>query len=100
MAKQSGEKKDRVWVGPDLGDGHRPAVRVDPVGNVHVGTLCPARPETEHVMDLKQVDGPLYEVVREAHAAPPASGPPKVSSEAYRSGWARVFGNKQTVGQA
>jgi hypothetical protein len=29
-----------------------------------------------------------------------ASGPAMVTSDAYRSGWDNVFGNRQTVGQA
>jgi hypothetical protein len=100
MSKHNGEKKDTVWVGPDLGDGLRPALRVDTAGNVHAGTLGPARPDANCVLNLKQVKGPFYEVVDEGRAVPLAGGPPKVSSEAYRTGWARIFGNKHTVGQA
>lgn len=100
MSNQSGEKRDTMWVGPDLGEGVRPALRVDTDGTVHAGTLGPARPDADRVVNLKQVRGPFYEVVDEGRAVPLAGGPPKVSSDAYRRGWTRVFGNKHTVGQA
>jgi hypothetical protein len=96
MSKQDGETKGTVWVGPDIGDGQRAAIRFDGSGGAECGILAPVGPDADHVLDLKQRSGPFYDVVGEAHAT--LSGPPKVTSKAYRDGWTRVFGGKHPVG--
>lgn len=97
MSKQNGENRETVWVGPDLGNGQRPALRFDG-SSVQSGTLSPADTDSDHILELKQLKGPFYEVVNEMRAT--STGPSQVASKAYRDGWARVFGGKHHVGQA
>lgn len=46
---------------------------------------------------------PVAQAAWAKRGAPPASttsGPAQVATDAYRDGWARIFGSKPTVGQA
>jgi hypothetical protein len=98
MSKQDGETKDTVWVGPDLGDGERPALRIGPNGQCQAGTLGPPRADADHVLNLRNLGGPFYQVVDEARVT--FSGPSQVATDKYRDGWTRIFGGKPSVGSA
>lgn len=107
----NGGDNDFMKVGPDLGDGFRPYVRHKSDCSMETGWVKPhADGEPIGFADgLVQLEGregsdvfnvrTLYERPRQADTAGEKSGPAMVSSDAFRSGWDRIFGNK-TIGQA
>lgn len=91
----------------DDGRGHR-VLRIRE-NDASVGELRPVEegkalaPSTE-VVNLSQREGAPQNVfdVRSIHggesaAPPPSKGPAKVSSDAYRTGWDQLFGDKSLV---
>lgn len=97
MAKQKDAKKDTVWVGPELPNGHRPMIRRTVSGESQKGLIVPLE-EANSVLELDHLEGPFYQVTGETRLT--ASGPSQVASKAYRDGWSRIFGGKHSVGQA
>lgn len=100
MAK---DVKDKIFMGPDFGNGTRPFVRVKEKNQgleVSAGSASfikdNTEPESGTVAYLKHLGGDAYEVKKER---PAGSGPCQVSSDAYRKGWDGIFG-KKIVGQA
>lgn len=90
--------KDRVLVGPEVGEGSRLFMRASPE-QLTVGVLTEGvRPEADSILELQHVQGCEYEVKNEIRYT--AKGPAQVSSKAYRSGWDTVFGGKTPVGVA
>ena len=104
---------DRLLLGPDIGDGSRPCVRHLPDHQIQTGIAQPLK-------DGKPINGAheilaikydprmgdfevrsVYNPRKQAEApqATPSKGPPKVTSDAYRAGYDRIFGH-QTVGSA
>lgn len=66
-------------------------------------------PDGTHVLDLHGRDCPrtkeVYEALRGGREPPPPNHenpckPAMVSSDAYRTGWERLFGGRGTVGRA
>jgi len=105
MTKKEHCCDDHVHLGPVVGDGVA-YVRCRPDGTTDAGVLRPAK-EGESLYDgamsLEHCGpGSVYNVVDEFKRAEPSegcSGPPRVTTDAYRDGWDSLFGN-QTVGQA
>lgn len=63
------------------------------------------KPVKFYTDDLGIIHGPECPVTKAAWAKkgapePAKSGPAQVATDAYRDGWARVFGGEPTVGQA
>lgn len=91
--------KDEVNVGPEVAPGVRVAVRRDETGE-RVVTLrkavdgAPMGPTTELVEVDPECRGGWHSV-RSIYR-----GPPQVATDAYREGYDRIFGGRQTVGAA
>jgi hypothetical protein len=99
--------KDEITLGPDLGGGVHPAVRHAADHTVHVGTvrlLAEGQPLSGTTLILDPKEGSSFNVIGEitpkGENADRHGGPAMVSSSAYRDGWDRLFGGKQTVGEA
>lgn len=103
--------RDVLRLGPEIGNGYHPFVRHRQGCRVEAGVLKTHKPGNDEAMPpcdgivrLSKTDGPdfdvetLYERGQESSAD--RSGPAKVVSNAYRSGWDSIFGSKSTVGQA
>ena len=88
------DDEDVLVAGPDLGQGVRPFVRHHE-GGVEGGLMRKGKGEDAD-LHLKQRDdeGFVYDVVEDR-----TDGPAKVTSNAYRAGWGRIFG-KPVVGEA
>ena len=101
-------------LGPDLGDGSRPCVRHLPDHRVQTGVVQPLKDGQslngyDEVLavkyDQQHGDFEVQSVYDPRQASPalesaPSKGPAKVTSNAYRAGYDRIFGAKQTVGEA
>ncbi len=104
-----------LHLGPPVGNGYHPYVRHRPGCHIEAGIL---RKTNEHgndeagapidgIMRIRHTGhGDVYDVESIYERAPSCptddvahEGPAMVSSEAYRDGWSRIFGNK-AVGQA
>jgi hypothetical protein len=90
--------KETLWMGPQLENGNRPFVSRSGTGEPKVGVVGTQVEGADSVLELKHLEGPFYEVQSETRLT--ASGPAQVSSRAYRDGWSRLFGGKETVGRA
>lgn len=100
MAKD--DIKDKLIMGPDLGDGTHPFIRQKKVEDgveISAGTASMSNESGQgtSVAMLRHMGGPEYEVKEEIRFT--GKGPAQVSSDAYRKGWDGIFG-KKTVGQA
>lgn len=98
MTKDDHTSEDVLTAGPVQEDGTQPYIRLTN-NHIETGTLTimqdgQAAPPDATLVSLKRRDDGRYDV-QELHR----TGPAKVSSDAFRSGWDRIFGNK-TVGQA
>lgn len=91
--------EDTLVMGPDLGQGRRPYVRQNEEG-VGFGVMRPVKdgePLTEDAFVVEhQGPGPVYKVTPVFEK----SSKTKPATPDYRKGWDRIFGRKQTVGQA
>jgi len=94
-------KKDLIRMGPEIEEGRHPYIRTHPNGDVSTGLIgapCAEGAMMGDCLCLKHEEGPRFEVIHEHRASGP-KGPPKVSTDEYRSGWDGIFG-KKTVGEA
>jgi hypothetical protein len=93
--------EDVVMLGPDLGNGMRPAIRHTSGCEVSFGTVVDVKdgqpiPEGATMMTLEaRENGPGFKVVDEYR-----HGPAQVATPAYRQNYDRIFGGSQTVGSA
>lgn len=99
--------KDKLILGPQVGEGTHVYIRETPDGEVTSGLVSRDKdnlPSYDSQITLSQVEGDLYEVDDEvmftARGVQEESGPPIVSTPQYREGWDRIFGKKPVVGQA
>ena len=97
--------KDVMTLGPILEDGARPYVRHRPGCGIETGFAKPAvdgQPVglSDSVIQLDHESNGIYNVKTLYERPRTTDGPPQVSTEAFRSGWDRIFSTKQTVGQA
>lgn len=94
---------DVVSLGPDLG-GVRPYLRHRPDHTLQAGLArCVADGEDiakEGMYHLRQREGRNEYDVEPVSEATSRSGPAKVTSNAYRTGWENIFGAKTPVGKA
>lgn len=94
-------KKDTLMMGPKPDEGGRfPYIRRRPDGTViagFVGPPCRQGAPMGDALCLRHEEGLVFEVVHEHRSE--ARGPAKVTTDAYRSGWDNLFGNK-AVGEA
>lgn len=96
------EKKDKIYFYPvqNNSDGSTTAIRLDKDG-IHTGTITPMKdgkpvPPGHECIHYQPIDGQapwaegevLYSNNVEGH------GPAKVNSEAFKSGWDAIWGNK------
>jgi hypothetical protein len=104
---------DRMLLGPEQGDGSRPCVRHLPDHRIQTGFVKPLR-DGQPINGFDEVFAARYDPqhgdyeVKSIYdqSQPPtgaaqatSKGPAKVTSNAYRAGYDRIFG-KQTVGSA
>jgi len=94
---------DVVSLGPDLG-GVRPYIRHRPDHTIQAGVArCVPDGESldkEGIYHLRQREGRNEYDVEPVSPSTARSGPAKVTSNAYRTGWDNIFGAKTPVGQA
>jgi hypothetical protein len=101
-----GKGRDLVQLGPMFGDHFQHFIRHKPNCEIQTGFLRRVR-DGEPILNGALQLGPLneegvHEVLGEIPSMMPSterSGPPKVTTDAYRDGWDHLFGNK-IVGQA
>jgi len=108
-----GANRDVLHLGPELPGGFHPYIRHRPGCSVESGIIKArpdhgndeAMPNCDGILRLSSTGAPntfdvesLYE--RDAQVASAHSGPAKVSTDAYRDGWDRIFGAPKVVGQA
>jgi hypothetical protein len=103
-----GKSKDLINIGPAVGERDHLFVRHTPSCELQAGILHVTKegepiPEGTTLIQLKKHEGSMYEV-EELYSRPSTSldapsKPAKVTSNAYRSNWDNIFGNK-AVGQA
>jgi hypothetical protein len=100
---------DELIAGPETSQGVRPFIRHTRDHKIVGGVMATAkegRPINSggELVQLTHIDGDRFKV-ESLYGEPSHSeecscpGPSKVATEAYRSGWDRIFGNKE-VGQA
>lgn len=100
-----GKGQDVMHLGPEVGRGFRPFVRHTPACRMKTGFVRPAQ-EGEVLLRgavyLEHRKGGAYDVVAEVPpmAEEGASGPTRVATDEYRTGWDRIFGGSQVVGEA
>jgi len=111
MSKDECPAEDRLIIGPDLGDGSHSCVRHTPDHKIHVGRVQPLRDgqsiigDQEILMvkyDSQQGDFLVRTVYNPRHQGEESNtskGPAKVTSDAYRAGYDRIFG-KTSIGTA
>lgn len=90
------DEDDIAIVGQPEEDGSLPYIRSNSKGvsaGKFVLTDDPSSVEGGEVVSLENIQGNVYRVRA-------TSGPAKVNSDAYRTGWENIFGAKQTVGEA
>ncbi len=113
MAKDECSFGDRISIGPDIGLGSiRPCIRHTPdhqikhgwVKDMHDGEpIAPGASVVTMSYDDQHGDYRVDSEVSLKDRHPPCqskSGPAMVSSDEYRTGWDRIFGNKAPVGSA
>jgi hypothetical protein len=103
--KHSCEAGDEIQLGPDLGNGHRQAIRHTADHQRSIGTVRPVR-EGEMLTGREFFAEPKDEANGIYHYRPMSEEvraaiqkPSKVATPAYREGWDAIFG-KQKVGEA
>jgi hypothetical protein len=100
---------DELIAGPEMSHGVRPFIRHTKDHKVVGGVMrvvkdgCPINGGGE-LVQLTHVEGDRFKVEflygeSDYSSECSCSGPSKVTTEAYRSGWDRIFGNKE-IGQA
>lgn len=93
--------EDRLTVGPTLPDGSHAYVRHTAEHEIEVGSLRPHRDgeplgsNSFHLEERRDGEYAIKPVFDSGH-----KGPAKVVTDAYRSNWDSIFGNKQPVGEA
>lgn len=110
-----GATRDLMHLGPDIGNGLHPFVRHRPGCNMEAGFITPSKPSgndeaaprCDGIVRLTHSGpGPVFDVEslyeREAptDVAGSRDGPAMVATDAFRSGWDRIFGVNKTIGQA
>lgn len=105
---------DRMVLGPEIGDGSRPCVRHLPDHRVQTGFVRPLKDGQsvngcDEILavsyDSQHGDYEVESVYDPGHSPTGVSqatskGPAKVTSNEYRTGYDRIFGSKQAVGEA
>jgi hypothetical protein len=97
MADSKKDEEDTLIMGPDLGNERRPYLRKNSAG-VQAGIMSPVKegvplPEDSFYIE-HQGPGPIYKVTSLGHSKS------KPATAGYRKNYDRIFGGKQTVGQA
>jgi hypothetical protein len=98
---------DRLILGPDLGDGSRPCIRHLPDHSIQTG-VARLMKEGQPINGYDEILTICYDQqhgdfeVKSAYTPPTAAhkGPAMVTSNEYRTGYERIFGFKQVVGEA
>lgn len=110
MPKDECPAEDRLIMGPELGDGSHPFIRHTPDHKILSGMVKPLR-EGQPIIGDQEVLMVKYDSRRRDFAvqtvydphqhgeATISKGPAKVTSDAYRAGYDRIFG-KASVGTA
>lgn len=101
MAEDTKNPKDVVCLGPDLGDGSHLFVR-QREEQVDYGVFKPMKDgeSADEFVELSyRGPGPIFES-KTLYKRPTSDGPAMVNSREYTSGWDRIFGSKQEVGEA
>jgi hypothetical protein len=91
------DEEDTLVMGPDLGNERRPFLRRNSDG-IQAGIMSPVKegmplPEDSFYIEHRG-PGPVYKVT------PLGKSKSRPATAGYLKGWDRVFGGKQTVGQA
>lgn len=94
--------RDKLYVMGTTKRGDVVGVRKGADGNSQLVALSDRPIGGNSLVQLKHVEDNEYDIESEvAYNAPGSTdGPPKVTSDAYRSGWDSIFGGKKTVGEA
>jgi hypothetical protein len=90
---------DEIVLGPDLGDGTRPAIRHTADHRMEAGLVRQVKdgePLPEDAMYVERIEGNRYS----CKPALEHKGPSLAATPEYRNGWDRIFGGRQEVGQA
>ncbi len=93
--------KDLIELGPDLGEGVRPYVRHRSDHSIDTGFCHPVEDGKPIGVDTELVShhgpGAVYEA---KNLYGERTGPAKVNSKSFKTGWENIFGAKTTVGEA
>lgn len=104
MAKEEDHARDFMSLGPQVGEGQYTYVRHRPDCTIETGIIVKSDPKSGtdespggEMVVLTNQRGNTFDV--ETFGAE-SKGPAKVSTKSYRSGWDRIFGSREVVGQA
>lgn len=111
MSDQNEKKpgRDYVILGPKDENGNPVCIRHKPDHTIQVGTIIPTRdgvpihPGSE-IVKLTSDGGPCMDVEvlydGSSESTGTTKGPAKVTTQAYRESWDRIFGSKPVIGSA
>lgn len=92
---------DVLQAGPELPGGARPFIRHTKDHEIQAGMMTPVR-EGEPLNGRKvfYLEGREQDGDFDVTEITPGTGPAKVNSEKFKTGWDRIFGAKPSVGEA